>query len=140
MLVLKGAIYALFYMTCHVQFIIGLPDISNTWHGCIHTHICYVTYLTHKRWEIQPYLTRSKWNMGEIFGLNFYLSYLHTKFFWNPSMCNQGHFCYWICNFVKKILLSLKLNWFRRKWLSHGRISKMFFLDHFSPSFLDQKS
>ena len=30
MLVLKGAIYALFYMTCHVQFIIGLPDISNT--------------------------------------------------------------------------------------------------------------
>ena len=27
----------------------------------------------------------------------------------------------------------------KRKWLSHGRFSKEFFLDHFSPSFLSQK-
>ena len=26
-------------------------------------------YLTHYRWEIQPHLTRSKWNMGEIITL-----------------------------------------------------------------------
>ena len=41
----------------------------------------------------------SKWNMGEIFGLNFHLSYLHTPqnfFLWNPSMGKNGNFCYWI--------------------------------------------
>ena len=40
-------------------------------------------YLTHNKWEIQPYLTMSKWNMGEIFGLKFHLSSLHhpTKIF-----------------------------------------------------------
>ena len=78
MLVLKGAIYALFYMTCHVQFIIGLPDISNTWHGCIHKHICYVTYLRHNRWEINlTYRVKMEywWN----FWLELLLiSYLHT--------------------------------------------------------------
>ena len=32
-----------------------------------------------------------------------------------------------------------EVKWIRRKWLPHGGISKIFFLDHFSPSFLGQK-
>ena len=65
--------------------------------------------LTHNRWEIQPYVTRSKWNMGEVFDLNklSFLSYLHRpqRFFWNPSMRNRGHFCY---KTLWKLLHSLK--------------------------------
>ena len=30
--------------------------------------------LTYNIWEIQPLFTKSKWNMDEIFGLNFHLS------------------------------------------------------------------
>ena len=51
------------------------------------------------RWEIQPYLTRSKWNTGEMFGLKFYYhicivcSAYTTKIFLNPSMQEEGHFC-----------------------------------------------
>ena len=32
-----------------------------------------------------------------------------------------------------------EVNLFNRKWLAHGGILKIFFLDHFSPSFLGQK-
>ena len=32
-----------------------------------------------------------------------------------------------------------EIKWIRRKWLPDGGISKIFFLDLFSPSFLDQK-
>jgi hypothetical protein len=32
-----------------------------------------------------------------------------------------------------------EVNSFNRKWLAHGVISEIFFLDHFSPSFLGQK-
>ena len=32
-----------------------------------------------------------------------------------------------------------EVKWIRRKWLPHWGISKIFFLDHFSPSFLGQK-
>ena len=32
-----------------------------------------------------------------------------------------------------------EVNSFDRKWQAHGGISKIFFLDHFSPSFLGQK-
>jgi hypothetical protein len=32
-----------------------------------------------------------------------------------------------------------EVNSFDRKWLSHEGISKIFFLDHLSPSFLGQK-
>ena len=35
--------------------------------------------LTQTRWEIQPYLTHSKWNMCEHFGLKLHLLYLHTQ-------------------------------------------------------------
>ena len=40
--------------------------------------------------------------------------------------------------FWPKILLS-EVNSFNRKWWAHRGISKIFFLDHFSPSFLGQK-
>jgi len=49
--------------------------------------------------------TYSKWNMGEIFGLNFHLSYLHTPqfFFWNSSMRKNGNFCYWISPLLAQV-------------------------------------
>jgi hypothetical protein len=57
---------------------------------------------THSIREIQPWFTYSKWNMGEIYGFNLHLSYVHTTqdFFLNCSMV-IGHFYYWICNFVE---------------------------------------
>ena len=48
-------------------------------------------------------------------------------------------------NFITKLVLLTKtplfyeLNSFNRKWWAHGGIIKIFFLDHFSPSFLGQK-
>jgi hypothetical protein len=47
--------------------------------------------------------------------------------------------------FITEFVLLIKtppfyeVNSFNRKWLAHGGISKIFFLDHFSPSFLGQK-
>jgi hypothetical protein len=47
--------------------------------------------------------------------------------------------------FVTEFVILIKtpplfeVNSFNRKWLVHGGISKIFFLDHFSPSFLGQK-
>ena len=53
-------------------------------------------------------------------------------FFWNPSMREDSHFFYWICDFGHFYEV-------RESSLPHGGISKRFFLDHFSPSFLGQK-
>ena len=47
--------------------------------------------------------------------------------------------------FITEFILLIKtplfyeVNSFNRKWLAHERISKMFFLDHFSSLFLGQK-
>ena len=61
---------------------------------------------THSIWENQPYLTWSKWNMDEIFGLKYHLSCAHMPFFIlffeNPSMRRPCHFYYWICHFKHK--------------------------------------
>jgi hypothetical protein len=48
---------------------------------------------------------------------------------------------YCITEFVLLIIIPLlyEVNSFNRKWQAHGGISKILFLDHFSPSFLDQK-
>ena len=45
-------------------------------------------FLTPNTWAIQPSLARSKWNMDEICGLKFQLSYVDMPqdFFWNSSM------------------------------------------------------
>ena len=85
--------------------------------------------LTHSIWEIQPWFMYSKWNMGEIYGLNLHLSYSHTPqdfFFWNSSMSNIGNFYYWICNFVKKSsFLWSKMNY--KKMACAWRNFKIFF-------------
>ena len=92
--------------------------------------------LTYNIWAIQPLLTQSKWNMGEILPFSLiYVMYLHHKFFyWNPSMPKEGNFYYWICNFGKKMW-----KWIMTFHSAHGGIAKIFFLDHFSPTFLGQK-
>jgi hypothetical protein len=47
--------------------------------------------------------------------------------------------------FITEFVLLIKnppfyeVNSFNRKWGAHGGIPKIFFLDHFSPSFLGQK-
>ena len=52
-----------------------------------------------------------------------------------------SHHVIFIIEFVLliKTLPFYEANSFDRKWLAHGGISKMFFLDHFSPFFLGQK-
>ena len=93
--------------------------------------------LKHNRGAIHTSVNWSKWNMGENFGLKFHLSYLHTpqRFFWNSTMRKEGHFCY--CRTYLPPFYVVE--WIRRKWLPHVAISKIFFLDHFSPSFLGHK-
>ena len=50
-----------------------------------------------------------------------------------------AHHVIFITEFVLLIKTPLEVNPFNRKWLAHGGISKYFFLDHFSSSFLGQK-
>jgi hypothetical protein len=68
--------------------------------------------LTPNTWAIRPSLTWSKWNMDEICGLKFHLSYhiRYATFFITESFYELNSFC-------------------NRKWLAHGGISKIFFLD-----------
>jgi hypothetical protein len=77
--------------------------------------------------------------MDEICGLKIHLSYVDMPqdFFGNSSMPTP-------CLFTEFELLIrtppfYEVNSFNRKWLAHGGISKIFFLDHFSPLFLGQK-
>ena len=58
-------------------------------------------YLTPNTWAILPSLTWSKWNMVEICGLKFHLSYVDMPqfIFGNSSMRTPCHFYYWICTF-----------------------------------------
>ena len=71
--------------------------------------------------------------MDKICGLKFQLSYVDMlqDFFWK--------FLYVIIvtEFVPliKISPSYEVNSLNRKWQTHGVISKVLFLDHFSPSF-----
>ena len=53
---------------------------------------------------IHTWFEHSKWNMGEICGLKFHLSDLHTphRFFLNHSIHKKGYFCCWAFNFVQK--------------------------------------
>jgi hypothetical protein len=79
--------------------------------------------------------------MDEIFGFKFQLSYVDMPqdFFLEIPPCAQHVI------FITKFVLLIKsspcyeVNSFNRKWQAHGRISKIFFLHHFSPSFLGQK-
>ena len=82
----------------------------------------YRIILTHSSPLIKPSFTRSKWIMVEICGLKFHLLYVHTyitKNNWNPSMRKEGHFYYWIRNFVQKS----SFLW-SKKGFPHGGISK----------------
>ena len=59
--------------------------------------------LTHDMAMIQPSFTSSKWNMGEIFGLKFHLSYLlssrmNQKKKWLPHVANSKIFFYTTCH------------------------------------------
>jgi hypothetical protein len=53
----------------------------------------------------------------------------------------RAHHVIFITEFVLLIKIPpfFEVNSFNRKCQSHGGISKIFFLDHFSPSFLGQK-
>ena len=63
---------------------------------------------------IQPSFTSSKWNMGEIFGLKFHLSYLHTpqRFFLKSLHAQRMSF-----------LLLLISPTFHFDWVTDGRVS-----------------
>jgi hypothetical protein len=79
--------------------------------------------------------------MDEICGLKFQLSYvvMPQAFFLKIPPC--AHDVIFITEFVLLIKIPpfYEVNSSNRKWQAHGGISKIFFLDHFSPSFLDQK-
>ena len=91
-------------------------------------HFKIIIALIHYSPLIQPRLTWPKWNMGEIVGMKFHLPHLHT--------CLKPHTEFVIlCQ--NPPFYEVKL--IRRKWLAHGGISKIFFRDHFSLSFLGQK-
>ena len=56
---------------------------------------------------------------------------VQKNLFWNPSLQEDCYFCYWIWDFGHFYEV-------RESSLPHGGISKIFFLGHFSPSFLGQ--
>jgi hypothetical protein len=64
-----------------------------------------------------------------IFSLKMMVKSGVEKFIWNPSMQEDSYFYYWICDFGYFYEV-------RESSVQHGGISKIFFLDHFSPSFL----
>ena len=90
--------------------------------------------LTHRIWENQPYLTQSKWNVDEIFGFKYHLSYVHkyATFFLKSLMRTGCRFCYWICIFGQKS----SLLWCIGKIIMH---LEEFQNNYFSPSFLGKK-
>ena len=57
-------------------------------------YLCHVHnwQLTLNVWETLSF-TCSKWNIDEIFGFKFHLSYTATYFYWNPSMLKTCNFC-----------------------------------------------
>ena len=80
------------------------------------------------------------------YGWNLWLKsismYMHHKhFYWYPS----NPLCTLKVLSITEIAISCRsphfyeVNWIRRKWLAHGGIPKIFFLDHFSTSFLGQE-
>jgi hypothetical protein len=72
--------------------------------------------------------------MGEICGLKFHLIYVHiTNVFIKIPPCAKGEFALLSTN-----LPFYEVNRFSGKGTGDGEISKIFFLDHFSPSFLGQ--
>ena len=79
--------------------------------------------------------------MDEICGVKFRLSYVDMpqEFLW--KFFNSHTIVIFITEFVLLIKTPpfYEANSFNRKWLVHGGISKIFFLDHFSSAFLEQK-
>ena len=67
-----------------------------------------------------------------IYGLKMIVKTGLETLFWNPSMRENSYFYYWICDFGHFYEV-------RKNSLPYGGISKIFFLDHFSGSFLGQK-
>ena len=63
-----------------------------------------------------------------IFGLKMMVKSGLEKFIFKSLLREDGYFYYWICEFGHFYEV-------RKNSLPHGGISKMFFLDHFSPSF-----
>jgi hypothetical protein len=54
-----------------------------------------------------------------------------------PIFLNAGIWLFLLLNL--RFVTFYEVKRIRKKWIPHGRISKIFFLDHFSPSFLGQK-
>ena len=79
------------------------------------------------------------------YGWNFSISGLKVMVKWSRKNIFEippcAHYVIFITEFVllTKTPPFFEVNWLNRKWWAHGGISKIFFLDHFSPSFLGQK-
>ena len=79
------------------------------------------------------------------YGWNFSISSLKMMVKWSRKIIFEIPPCAHHVIFITEFLLLIKIppfyevNSFNRKWQAHGGISKIFFLDHFSPSLLAQK-
>ena len=72
--------------------------------------------------------------MDEICDLKFHLSYVFMPQVFSEISRFEHHFTF-ITEFVVLLIKTppfYEVNSFNRKWHAHGRISKIFFLDHFS--------
>ena len=90
--------------------------------------------LTRLTWLIHTSFLLSNWNLDKLFALTSDLGQLHMtkKNFRFSSIWEDGYFCYWICDFPPSYIVK----WIRGKWLPHGAISKIFFVDHFTIIFM----
>ena len=93
-------------------------------------------WLTHTSYLTDSYivftLKMESVSKNTIFGLKMIVESGLEKIFWNPSMQEDSYFYCWICDFGHFYEV-------RESSFPHGRISKIFFLDLFSPSFLGPK-
>ena len=102
----------------------------------VREHRIYIQHLIRHRFTLRL-RTYSKWSMDESFGLKFTLSYTFTPqgFFLKSLHVQTRSFLLMNLQFGPNILPFLKLISRSEKCFAHGGI---FFLDHFSPSFLGQ--
>ena len=87
-------------------------------------------YMT-KSTIVSPVKMEYGWNFS-ISGLKMMVKCVLEKYFWSSSVRLPCHFYYWI-------LIKSTSSVIKTTWRGHGGISKIFFLDHFSSSFLGQK-
>ena len=80
---------------------------------------------------VSPVKMEYGWNFS-ISGIKMMVKSGLKNIFLNSSMPSPCYIYYWICTFDQNSVIKMP-------WWAHGGISKIFFLDHFSSSFLGQK-